>query len=426
MLKTAEWDWATGEKRIPFQEWRQQFGWVEEPYAGPDGEKVAAIVNLEEGSFGVCVNGEIWEESFEKARHLRFSPDGRLTALVAQDDQWTLAVDGVLWAERFDFAWQPLFSADGGRMAIAFQQEMQYGMAVEDVPWEQRFANISDMTLSPDGMQSAAVVQTESLNDGEIFKFEAGVFTAAINGNAWHRPFMNVWGGAFSDSGDHFAAQVRLTRSDYTIAVDGTPWDAVFSSVWEPVFNPVTQAAMAPVRLADGWTMAENGRPTWRERFVQCWQPRFSPDGNKLAAIVSPTYGKWTLAINGTPWRLLVKELLTDVVFSGDSAHVAACAKSDGVWTIVVDDRHWENRFDRAWPPVFSPDGGHIAVKMETGGYYMLAFDDRIFPERFSAMWNPVFSPDGAKLMLRFMQDGQYHRRIVSIDDVLSSCKKTP
>jgi len=294
MSEKTEWDWEIGEKRIPIpikrllrreayppqtelhhewehrtHGWHQQFGWVEEPYASPDGEQVAAIVNLATGSFGVWVNGDVWKETFDKAWHLRFTPDGRLTALVSRDEQWTMAVDDQLWTHRFDFVWQPQFNTNGTRISVAFQQDMQYGMAVDDVPWEQRFANISGMALSPDGDRSAAVVQIERLNEGEIFKFEKGVYTAAVNGKAWDRPFMNVWGGKFSDSGRHLAAQVRLNRTDYTIVVDGNPWDSIFGSVWEPVFNPVTHSVMAPVRMQDGWTMAEDGRAIWRQRFTQ-------------------------------------------------------------------------------------------------------------------------------------------------------------
>ena len=58
MVEEQSWDWETGEKRIPFGEWKENFRWVEEPYVSPDGEKIAAIVNIDEGQFSVCVNGE--------------------------------------------------------------------------------------------------------------------------------------------------------------------------------------------------------------------------------------------------------------------------------------------------------------------------------------------------------------------------------
>ena len=82
MANLESWDWETSEKSIAFSEWEDNFEWVEEPYVSPDGEKIAAIVNVSEGEFNVCVNGETWENTFEKIWYLRFSPDGRLTALI--------------------------------------------------------------------------------------------------------------------------------------------------------------------------------------------------------------------------------------------------------------------------------------------------------------------------------------------------------
>ena len=57
MADNESWDWEPGEKRIDVGKWRDQFNWVEEPQASPDGEKIAAIVNIDEGEFKVCENG---------------------------------------------------------------------------------------------------------------------------------------------------------------------------------------------------------------------------------------------------------------------------------------------------------------------------------------------------------------------------------
>ena len=246
MNHNPNWDWETQEKRFAFGAWRETYDWVEEPYASPDGECVAAIVRLEDESFTVCVNGNVWPTSFEKIWHLRFVPDGRLTALVSEEMEWTLAVDGQPWESRFDYVWSPKFSKDSNRMAIAFQQGLQYGIAVEDKPWEQRYPNMTDMAISPDGRQSAATVLTESLSEGDIHSFEKGLFTSAINGDTWPSRFVNVWGNTFSDCGMHLAAEVRLDRETYTIAVDGERWNQTFGLVWEPRFKPGGTSVSAP------------------------------------------------------------------------------------------------------------------------------------------------------------------------------------
>ncbi|MEJ2730197.1 MAG: WD40 repeat domain-containing protein, partial [Deltaproteobacteria bacterium] len=67
MLKRIDWDWDTGSIEIAvISDWQKKFSWVEEPYVSPNGEKIAAIVNLGEGEFNVCVNGDTWETVFDK------------------------------------------------------------------------------------------------------------------------------------------------------------------------------------------------------------------------------------------------------------------------------------------------------------------------------------------------------------------------
>ena len=42
MINIRKWDWETPEKKIPVDDWKGKFRWVEEPHASPDGEKIAA------------------------------------------------------------------------------------------------------------------------------------------------------------------------------------------------------------------------------------------------------------------------------------------------------------------------------------------------------------------------------------------------
>ena len=418
MSNAMNWDWDTREKRFAVGAWRDTFGWVEEPYVSPDGEKVAAIVRLEDESFSVCVNGDVWPVSFEKIWHLRFAPDGRLTALVCDEGEWTVAVDGQPWESRFDYVWSPLFSADGTRLAVAFQQGLKYGMAVEDVSWEARFANMTDMAISPDGRHSAATVQTEGLSEGDIHTFEKGVFTSAVNGEAWSDCFINAWGNAFSDCGAHLAAEVRLDREHYTIAVDGKRWNRTYAAVWEPRFKPGHASVTASVRTPDGWTLARDGELLWTGCFQQCWHHQYSPEGEDIAAIVSPEFGKWTIAVNGVPWRQRAKEFLTDMVFSPDGRRIAAAARSGERWTVWVADSRWRSEFDRLWPPLFSPNGGQVAAKVQRDGRYTIAVNDKCWTHTCDAVWPPVFSPSGDKVLVRSIEEGSYYRRILPLAEL--------
>jgi hypothetical protein len=214
MVNAASWDWDTREKIVAFADWKNQFKWVEEAVASPDGEKIAAIVNVAEGEFNVCVNGETWENAFDKIWYLRFAPDGRLTALVSDAGEWTVAVDGIPWENKFGYVWNTLFSEDGDHIAVAVQQDMAYCMAIDGVPWEESFSNMINPILGPDGRNTAAAVQVEDFGAGEIYKFQAGVYTAALNGKSWDTKFVNVWKMAVSPGGEKLAAEVRLNLYD--------------------------------------------------------------------------------------------------------------------------------------------------------------------------------------------------------------------
>jgi len=182
MFDRQRWDWDTGEKKIPFSDWKKSYNWVEGPQASPDGEKIAAIVNIDEGEFTVCVNGAPWEPVYDKIWYLRFSPDGRATALVSEMGEWTVAVDGVPWENQYGYAWHTRFSSDGKQIAVAIQQDMKYGMAVNDVSWETAYANMTGPVLSPDGNRSAAAVQMENHGSAEVEKFQSGILSVANNG----------------------------------------------------------------------------------------------------------------------------------------------------------------------------------------------------------------------------------------------------
>jgi hypothetical protein len=144
-----------------------------------------------------------------------------------------------------------------------------------------------------------------------------------------------------------------------------------------------------------------------------------SPDGTKLAAIVAPKFGKWTIAVDGNPWSAMFGDMLTDAVFSPDGNRIAAVGKHDARYMIVVDDKVWKNTFDMAWQPVFSPSGSEVAVKIERNGKYSIAVNDRLWDQECDAIWDPVFSPDGHKILLKTLQGGLYTRRVIATEDIL-------
>ena len=87
--------------------------------------------------------------------------------------------------------------------------------------------------MTADGSHTAAVVQTKDFSEAEIFKFQEGCYSVAVDGQAWGHNFVNVWGMAFSPDSKHLAAEVRINLYDYTIAVDGEVWNTTYPSIWQ-------------------------------------------------------------------------------------------------------------------------------------------------------------------------------------------------
>ena len=104
MSSSANWDWDTKEKLVAdIEGWRKKYFAIRDLVPSDDGEKIATIVKNEERRFTTCVNGDTWEETFERVYSLKFTPDGQLISLVYKDYEWAVAVDHEMWEEKFDY-----------------------------------------------------------------------------------------------------------------------------------------------------------------------------------------------------------------------------------------------------------------------------------------------------------------------------------
>ncbi len=166
--------------------------------------------------------------------------------------------------------------------------------------------------------------------------------------------------------------------------------------------------------------LAEDGNLIWGRSFVQLWHQMYSLDGKKIAAIVAPKFGKWTVAVNGSPWPVAFNTMVTDAVFSPDGSRIAALGKEGDTWHIAVDGKVWKNTGDMAWKPVFNSDNSYVAARIEKQGKYTFVINDRLWTRECEAAWDPVFSPDGDKILLRTIEDGKYYRRIVPVTELAS------
>ena len=412
------WDWQTDKKEIPIKDWQDAFNWVEEPYVSPDGEKIAAIVNQDEAEFSVCVNGETWEESFEKAWSLKFASDGKLAVLASKDEEWSVCRDGVFWETWFDFIWDLQLSADGQFISVAVQKDSQYGMAVNDVQWDTLYDNINGMVLSDQGT-SAAIVQAQPLGQADLDSFDAGIFSIAVNGVAHPEKFMNAWDLCFDGQGKQVAYAIRKNRSDYSLVKNNTIWDSVFQSIWKPEFFNQDQSVVAPARVNGKWVLFKDGTPFWNKRFWQLWKLSVHNGSQKIAGIVSDDYGKWTVCENNKTWNVQCNNMISDLSYSDDGSLLIAICKHDGLWDMIVNQTPWHLKADKLWQPVVSSDNHIITTRMEKDGKYYLIINKKVYPQSFDMVFEPQISPDNEKILLKSINSGIYSRQVLSLDKVL-------
>ncbi len=410
-------DWEPGKREIfDIIGSSRQFEWMEEPHASPDGEKVAAVVKLEEG-FDVCVNGELWGEVYQRVWGLRYLSDGRLVAFVCQDDEWTLAVDGEPWPETYGFIWGLLYN--GQDIGVCVQQDMEYGIAVNGELWPQLFENANNCILASNRAKSAAVVQTRSIPQADIFTYQEGCYSVAIDGTPWDRNFVNVWTPVFDPSSEKVAAQVRLSLYDYAIVVDGSVIGETCQMVWEPCFHPANGSVLAPYRSGGKWGLMLDGKVFWKPRFFQCWHQQYAPQGDNVYAIVSPSFGRWTVAKNDAPWTCSVGGMVDELAISPDGKRAAAVCRDKNQYALMADNMVWVGWYDMAYKPVFSADSAHVAARVERAGKrFSMVMDGHAGHHEYDMLWDPVFSPDGSKILVRGINDGKYHRIVQSVDEV--------
>jgi len=412
-------DWETKEKVLAdLKEISGKYAAYTEPAMSADGERVAIPVKNEEDEWTLCINGEPWPETFTKLWYPRFSPDERLTALVETSDGWTVAVDGKAWEETFEYVWNTQFSSDGKHISAQIKREPQfYSIILEGKSWQSDFLSSREFEVDDRG-GVAISVQTDPLKEADTVTFMQGVWSLAFNDKAWDKKFINVYAPRISPDGEHVAAAVRVGICDYTVAVDGKVWDETFGCVWEPVYHP-DGSVLIPTRAAGTWSLVRDGKPFWEGRYAQLWHQKVSPDEKRIAAVVSPKFGTWTIAVDDNPWPVVFNDAVLEPFFSQDSRHVAAVVKDNNRWTLAVDGKPWSHTFDMVWNPVFSPDGTMVATKVERDGTYAIAINDTISSQTFESLWEPVFSPDGKKLLIRAVEDGKYYRRVLSVDQIV-------
>ena len=412
MEEKKVWDWHTPLKEIPVKEWESRFNWVEEHSISNDGESIASIVNLGEMAFGICVDGKLWDKEYEKAWSLKPVSHSGFAACVCQDEEWTLTVNGQEWSNRFDFLWDMQLGHLGSRIGMACQRDGEYGMVVDDQPWDLGFESISGMVMGSQG-QSAAIVQAESMKAADVDAFAKGLFSVAVNGQAREERFLNIWDLAFDKAGDNLTCAIRLNREQYSIALNGIPWEERFQAVWRPMFLNQSKSVVAPVRYMGKWRLFKDNQQFWTSGYENIW--RLIQSHGRVAAVVAPAFGQWTVAEDDRLWPVTWDTMVRDIYYSRDGSSLVAVFKDQGSWGLAKDARAWTLSCDKIFTPVISHDGSVVAVSFEKQGAYFVSVNDKVITGPHTAMADPVISPDGEKILIKGIEDGVYQRRIIEI-----------
>lgn len=418
MVNIQKWDWNTKEKMVADTTgWPNQFEDVQEPYVSPDGEKIASIVQLGEGEYSVCVNGETWEEPFEKLWSCRFTPDGRVSVMSLRDMEWTMTVDGEPWETAYEYIWDPKFSADGKLIVATVKQDDIFGIVTNGTTWEcpTELQSISSFAMTPDAQTVAAIAQTVPLGQADVDTYYKGTWSIVVNGKPWENNYVNLYGVAVSDDGSMVAAEHRAAITDHTILVNGVPWSEMYSCTWEPMFHPKkNDEVTAPVRQGGKWYLATNGRIVWDRGYVNILNPRYNTDGTKIAAVVATSFAKWTVAVDDKPWSCTFGECVLPPCFDSQGVTAVAIARDNGKWFMVANGKVLEDPCDNIWPPVFSPDGDKMFYKIEKNGKFYIAVNGKIATGAYDMLWDPILSTNGADVLIRGIEDGKYYRRVVA------------
>ncbi|MCG8471862.1 MAG: hypothetical protein MI742_08400 [Desulfobacterales bacterium] len=298
-----------------------------------------------------------------------------------------------------EFAWN-LTVSPSGRIAFESQSNRAYTPFAGDAFWQKGYESTLGLTQASKANTTAAVVQTTPIAEGDLATFASGCFTLATEKGPWSQLFMGAYTPVLSRDGKILAADVRLSNNRCTIAVNGQCWEESWPEVWAPVIEPTNQKVFAPVKSQGRWWLYANGKKHWETSALQLWELHLSLDGKRMAAVASPSFGAWTLALEDTLWRSRVDGFLARPVFSPCASRLATTGRHKNRAIVLIDDQIIDQNFHQTWQPVFSPHGSHVAFKAQKKGDFFIYLDGAPVGEPYLWLAHPQFSPDGKALLI--------------------------
>lgn len=138
-----------------------------------DGENLYAIVAPEYGKFTVAANDKPWEMRSPVVTDLAVSPDGKKAAALANtlNKDWRVCVNGSVWDGSYDMAWKPVFCPNSEAVAAKVRKNGRYNVLVNGKPVGGEFDMCFDPIFNADGSK----VLVRGLHDGKALRVVANV-----------------------------------------------------------------------------------------------------------------------------------------------------------------------------------------------------------------------------------------------------------
>ncbi len=417
-----EMDWSKGEMELFKLSNIPEGSHVKEMAFSPDGMSFAMTLYLEGGGISIFHNGFFIDEiSYENITNLLFLPDGSLFFLFSLDAMWGFH-RGEEKREGYDFLWNPLYN-EKGTVAIAAKKDGEYLMVVDGEEWTRGYEFATDFGLAKESPDTCAVVQMAQLEERDLSSFKEGAFSLSVNGETWESTFTNVWDPVLHPQGEDAAAVVRIEGERCGLWQNGRLWEENFDAMWRPVFSPVTKEVLVPAKKGRLWYLMGREGPFFDRGFWQVFKVRVSKDGERVAAIVAPDFGKFTVCVNNRLWSRKYC-VIEDIVFSPDGGRVAAIVSKEyppiGLdnfsWVpqrfVVMDEQEMGGPFEQVLYVSFSNEGEHVAYVASHKGDWFMVIDGKTYSRRFSCLWPPVFSADGKRILIRGIEGDRFVRTV--------------
>lgn len=384
----------------------KKFNLIHEFVVSLDGKKLSTVVEDKDGQKFIWINGEIFDEPFEKVNFLQISSENKVLAAVQKDGLWTVFENGILWNKNFEYLWNLQTDIKGKTIAANVKNENFYTICVNGKAWNMGFYDTRDLFISKNGSLIATYVKIENYPVLDIFNFAKGMWSLAINDRVWEKNFLTVFGCTFSPDEKKVASAARMQDRSFTIVVEGIPWNKKFKQVWEPKFID-EKSVIAPVKTEFGWELYKDEEPLWGQAFYQLWNIEVHTKTGNIAAVVAINLGEWTVAVNGKLWKSRFNQLVLKPVFDPDGNKVATVFRHNNKWGIVLDDTPWKESFEKVGKPVFNQDGTILAIRGEKDRKYFLFINDKKVAGPYDYLWDPIFK-NSDTIIVKALDNNKY------------------